>query len=120
MCVQCSSFLGSCQKESFLFCLSQSTNRIRYTLGIWGGSLNTQKSWVACCCSEDPRYSRQRPTERKRSMHPKLLLSKEMYKGLISVLANLQHSWDLGYSRNLERAEKSWGSCSSYREPAVP
>ena len=35
-------------------------------------------------------------------MHPKLLLSKELYKRLISVLANLQHSWDLGYSRSLE------------------
>ena len=51
---------------------------------------------MACCCSEDPWYSRQRPTERKRSMHPKLLLSKELYKRRISVLANLQHSWDLG------------------------
>lgn len=43
MCVQRSSFLGSCLKESFLFCLSQSTNRIRYTLGIWGGVSENKK-----------------------------------------------------------------------------
>ena len=35
-------------------------------------------------------------------MHPKLLLFKELHKGLVSVLANLQHSWDLGYS-------EAWG-----------
>ena len=38
----------------------------------------------------------------RRSMHPKLLLFKELHKGLVSVLANLQHSWDLGYS-------EAWG-----------
>lgn len=35
-------------------------------------------------------------------MHPKLLLFKELHKGLVSVLANLQRSWDLGYS-------EAWG-----------
>lgn len=47
MCVQCSSFLGSCLKESFLFCLSQSTNRTQYILDI-RGSLKTKKAgWLA-------------------------------------------------------------------------
>ena len=47
MCVQCFSFLSSCLKESFRFCLSQGTNRTQYTPDIWG-SLKTKKAgWLA-------------------------------------------------------------------------
>ena len=47
MCVQCFSFLSSCLKESFRFCLSQGTNRTQYTPDIWGSPKTKKAGWLA-------------------------------------------------------------------------
>lgn len=101
MCVLHSSFSGSFLREWLLSCLSQSTDRTQHTLDIWGPLKTKELGGLLLLLRTCGTADRGQWKER-RSMHPKVLLFKELHKGLVSVLANLQRSWDLGYS-------EAWG-----------